>query len=152
MAQKTNLNVSPYYDDFDKSKNFQNVLFRPGFSVQARELTQIQSLVNNKIENVSSFLFKEGAMVIPGQIGLIKGLHAVRVQTTFNGETVDLSKYVNDTTPVTITGVTSNVRAQVHGYVAATATSPAKLDIHFVGQGDNELIGSPKQFLSLIHI
>ena len=38
MAQKTNLNVSPYYDDFDTSKNFHKVLYRPGFAVQAREL------------------------------------------------------------------------------------------------------------------
>ena len=35
--QKTDLNVSPYYDDFDTNDNFQRVLFRPG-TVQAREL------------------------------------------------------------------------------------------------------------------
>ena len=29
MAQLTDLNVSPYYDDFDKNDNFQKVLFRP---------------------------------------------------------------------------------------------------------------------------
>ena len=146
MAQKTNLNVSPYFDDFDKSKNFQNVLFRPGFSVQARELSQIQSIIGNKIENVADYLFKDGAMVIPGQVSLEKGLFAVRVQTTFNGEVVDLSKYINATTPVTITGVTSGVKAQVHGYQTATSTSPAKLNIHFVGGGENELQGSTKQF------
>ena len=39
MAQKTDLNVSPYYDDFDTNDNFHRVLFRPGFAVQARELT-----------------------------------------------------------------------------------------------------------------
>ena len=33
------LNISPYYDDFDASKNFYKVLFKPGFPVQARELT-----------------------------------------------------------------------------------------------------------------
>jgi hypothetical protein len=43
MTQKTDLNVSPYYDDFDEEKNFQNILFRPGFAVQARELSQIPS-------------------------------------------------------------------------------------------------------------
>ena len=29
--QKTDLNVSPYYDDFDTNDNFQRVLFRPTF-------------------------------------------------------------------------------------------------------------------------
>ena len=42
MAQKTDLNVAPYYDDFDSTDNFHKVLFRPGFAVQARELTQLQ--------------------------------------------------------------------------------------------------------------
>ena len=36
MAQITDLNVSPYYDDFNENDNFQKVLFRPGFAVQAR--------------------------------------------------------------------------------------------------------------------
>ena len=31
MAQLTDLNVSPYYDDFSKDKDFHRVLFRPGF-------------------------------------------------------------------------------------------------------------------------
>ena len=50
MAQKTDLNVSPYYDDFDTNDNFHRVLFRPGFAVQARELTQLQSILQNQIE------------------------------------------------------------------------------------------------------
>ena len=37
MPQITDLNVAPYYDDFDKEDNFHRVLFRPGFAVQARE-------------------------------------------------------------------------------------------------------------------
>ena len=30
--QKTDLNVAPYYDDFDVTDNFHRVLFRPGSS------------------------------------------------------------------------------------------------------------------------
>ena len=48
MPQKTNLNVTPYFDDFDATKNFQEVLFRPGFAVQARELTTLQSILKIK--------------------------------------------------------------------------------------------------------
>ena len=44
MPQNTNLNVSPYFDDFVDSKNYQKVLFKPGFPVQARELTTLQSV------------------------------------------------------------------------------------------------------------
>ena len=38
MPQKTNLNVNPYYEDFDASKNFYKILFRPGYSIQSREV------------------------------------------------------------------------------------------------------------------
>ena len=41
MPQITDLNVAPYYDDFDKEDNFHRVLFRPGFAIQGRELTQL---------------------------------------------------------------------------------------------------------------
>ena len=66
----TNFNVSPYYDDFTESKNFHRVLFRPSFSVQGRELTQLQTILQNQIERFGEHVFKDGAMVIPGQVTL----------------------------------------------------------------------------------
>ena len=57
MAQLTDLNVSPYYDDFNKNDNFQKVLFRPGFAVQARELTTLQSILADQIESHGKFVF-----------------------------------------------------------------------------------------------
>ena len=57
MAQKTDLNVAPYYDDFKEDKNFHRVLFRPGFAVQARELTQLQSILQNQVERFGSHVF-----------------------------------------------------------------------------------------------
>ena len=69
MPQNTNLNIAPYFDDFDKDKNFYRVLFRPGYPIQARELTTMQSILQNQVESIGTHFFKEGAMVIPGQIG-----------------------------------------------------------------------------------
>ena len=68
MPQETNLNVTPYYDDFNDEKNFYRVLFKPGNSIQARELTTLQSILQNQIEKFGNHFFKEGARVIPGQI------------------------------------------------------------------------------------
>ena len=50
MPQNTNLNVSPYFDDFDADKNYQRVLFKPATPLQARELTTLQSILQNQIE------------------------------------------------------------------------------------------------------
>ena len=66
MPQETNLNVAPYFDDFEPSSNYYKVLYKPGFPVQARELTTMQSVLQNQIEDMGNHLFREGAKVIPG--------------------------------------------------------------------------------------
>ena len=68
MPSPTDFNLSPYYDDFTESKKFHRILFRPSFAVQARELTQSQTQLQNQIERVSDHLFDKGAMIIPGEI------------------------------------------------------------------------------------
>ena len=56
MPQKTNLNISPYYDDFDKVDNFYKVLFKPGHPVQARELTGLQSILQILLDHLPPLL------------------------------------------------------------------------------------------------
>lgn len=63
MGIETNLNQSPYFDDFDEGKNFHRVLFRPGFGVQARELTQLQSILQNQIERFANEVLVDGTAV-----------------------------------------------------------------------------------------
>ena len=94
MPQKTNLNISPYYDDFDKAKNFYKVLFQPGYPVQARELTGLQSLLQNQIESFGKHIFKEGSMVIPGGVEYDPNYFAAKVNSTHLG--IDVSVYLNE--------------------------------------------------------
>ena len=61
-----NLNVTPYHDDYDIDKGYLRVLYKPGNSVQARELTQQQTILQQQIANMGDHFFKEGSMVIPG--------------------------------------------------------------------------------------
>ena len=49
MPQLTNLNVSPYFDDFDPANDYYRVLFKPGYPVQAREINS--SAINNAKPN-----------------------------------------------------------------------------------------------------
>ena len=130
MPQSTDLNVAPYYDDFDKDQNFVRTLFRPGFAIQARELTQLQSVLQNQIEQGFSHMFKDGTVVIPGQSTFLGGKNAaryVRIQSTFGGETIDPQQYVNADNPVIITGATSGIKFMVTHAVAATTTDPVTL-------------------------
>ena len=121
MAQKSNLNVSPYFDDFDSDNNFYKVLFNPGFPVQARELTTSQSILQNQIEDFGSHLFKNGSVVIPGNIVFDSRYHAVKLNSTNFG--IDISLYINNLVGKTITGRISNVSATVEK-VALPTTDP----------------------------
>ena len=93
MAQKTNLNVNPYYDDFDSEKNFYKVLFNPGRPIQARELTTLQSILQNQVESFGSHIFKEGSMVIPGNIAFDSQFYSVKLNPTNFG--IDISLYID---------------------------------------------------------
>ena len=109
MANKTDLNVTPYYDDYDEADQFHRVLFRPGFAVQARELTQLQTILQQQIERFGRHLFEEGTVVIPGQIGYDDKYAAVKLQSSYSSGTV--ADYLSTYVDTTITGATSGVKA-----------------------------------------
>ena len=133
--QKTDLNVSPYYDDFDPADNFHRVLFRPGFAVQARELTTLQSIMQNQIERHGRHFFKEGSMVIPGQIGFTNNYYAVKLQSTFNSASI--SGYLNSYIGSTITGSISGITARVIQVSAATTTDAPTLYVKYLTSATN---------------
>ena len=115
MPQKTNLNISPYYDDFDKDKNFYKILFQPGYPVQARELTGLQSILQNQVESFGKHVFKEGSMVIPGGIEYDPSYFAAKINPTHLG--IDVSVYLNEIISNN-EGKGTRVRGQNSGIVA----------------------------------
>jgi hypothetical protein len=88
--QKTNLSIDPYYDDFDESKNFHRILFRAGYSVQGRELTQMQTILQNQIERFGSHVFKEGSPVSGAQTNYYNDVVYVKLESTHDGQVVDV--------------------------------------------------------------
>lgn len=64
----TLFNVNPYFDDFNEDKKFLRMLFRPGYAVQSRELTQLQTILQNQIERFGNNIFKDGSRIIGGEI------------------------------------------------------------------------------------
>jgi hypothetical protein len=111
MSQQTNLNVAPYFDDFNANNDYHKVLFKPGVPVQARELTTLQSILQNQIEKFGQHFFKEGAKVIPGNTGYSGLYYCVQLQNTFLG--VPVAAYADQLIGSKITGQTSGVTAVV---------------------------------------
>ena len=117
MSQITNLNVAPYYDDFDPTDNYHRVLFKPGYPVQARELTSLQSILQNQIERFGQHFFKEGAKVIPGNTAYSQNYFAVELNVTFQGVPVDA--YLDQLIGLKITGQRSGVTATVSSVLSS---------------------------------
>ena len=115
MAQKKNLNINPYYDDFDGDNNYYKVLFKPGYPVQARELTTLQSILQDQVESFGSHIFKEGSVVIPGGVTYDGQFYAVKLNSRTFG--VDVSLYINKLLGKKITGRSSGTTATVR-YIA----------------------------------
>ena len=142
MPQKTNLNVAPYYEDFAQDKNFYKVLFRPGYSIQARELTQLQSVLQNQIESFGKYAFKQGELVIPGEVGLNTKLPFVKlssvseIPTNVDGQIVYKKYDITQLKGQQLKGLTSGVVATVIDASIATDSSSDVVFVNYTNSGD----------------
>ena len=143
MPQKTNLNIGPYYDDFNKDKNFYKVLFRPGYPVQARELTTLQSSLHNQLESFGSHMFKEGSMVIPGNISYNNEYYSLRLLDNHLG--IPISLYISHLKGKRLKGQNSGVVVSVDDYKLVSDASDITditLFISYVASGDDNKGGA----------
>ena len=138
MPQKTNLNISPYYDDFSKDNQFYRVLFNPGRPVQARELTTLQSILQDQVESFGSHMFKEGSMVIPGNTSYDYEYYSLKLNSDHLG--IPVSLYVDNLKGKTLKGQESGIRIKVDNYALpedATDITDLTLFIKYLDSGDN---------------
>ena len=143
MPQKTNLNVNPYYEDFDASKNFYKILFRPGYSIQSRELTQVQSILQNQIESFGKYAFKQGELVIPGEVGLNTKLDYVKLSSVSEvaiseGDDIVYKKYdIGQLVGQQVQGLTSGVTATILATKLATDSTADTLFVNYINSGNS---------------
>lgn len=125
-----NLNIEPYYDDFNEEKGYHKILFRPGYAVQARELSQIQSILQNQIERFGKHIFKEGSMVLGGQtVYENENVFYLKLNDTNTlNNTVDVSRFVGKF--IKKTG-TDTIRAYVVAAEESNETEPKTLIIKY---------------------
>ena len=90
MPIRTDLSIGPYYDDYDITKQYHRVLFRPGYAVQARELTQLQTILQNQVEQFGDNIFKEGSIIKGCNFTELSSLKFVKLSDT----TLDVRDFV----------------------------------------------------------
>ena len=116
-----------YKDDFLDSDNFHRILFNSGRTLQARELTQLQTIIQKQIERFGNNIFKEGAVVKPGGVNLNNSYEYIKLNTSVNTLPATLSSLVG----TSFTGQTSGVIAKVIEVIAAEGSDPATLYVQY---------------------
>ena len=106
MPINTNLNIAPYFDDFNLEKQFYKILFKPAYAVQARELTQLQTILQNQVEQFGDNIYKEGSIVKGCNFTTLDDLEFVKLtdKTGFDPES-----YIGGVADELVSGVTVSV-------------------------------------------
>ena len=116
-----------YKDDFKDSDHYHRILFNSGRVLQARELTQLQTILQKQIERFGTNIFKEGAAVLGGGITVNTKYEFVKLDTSVNG----LPATPNSLLGVTITGATSSVIGEIVEVVPAASGDPATIYVKY---------------------
>ena len=122
-----NLFSRTYKDDFADSDNYHRVLFNSGRALQARELTQLQTIIQRELETFGRNIFKEGANVAPAGVTINTRYEFIKLDTTTNTLPVDTSNYAGKE----FEGNDTGIKVKVLEVVAATASDPATLYVTY---------------------
>ena len=124
----TDFNVSPYYDDYDEDKGYLRVLFRPGYAVQGRELTQLQTILQKQSSRFGEHIFKDGSSVLGGELTLDTEVSYIKLISTDTASDFE-GAIISDTSAVVGAGL---VRAQVLSAVNAIGSDAPTLIVKFL--------------------
>jgi len=116
-----------YKDDFADSANFHKILFNSGKALQARELTQLQSILQNQIQRFGDNIFKEGAVVKPGGVSINQKYEFIKLDTSVNTLPTDPNTLVG----LTFEGQTSGIFVKVLQVLTASGSDPDTLYVQY---------------------
>jgi len=139
----TVLNASPYFDDYNEDKKFHRILFRPSVAVQARELNQLQAILQNQIERFGNHIFKDGTIIKGCGVSFLAPDSAETIEfVSINDQfTVNTSlsstntQFVNAIAVGANSGVVAQVIAAREGFRASNR--PAKFFVKYTQPGFN---------------
>lgn len=131
--QKTNTNVAPFFDDYDDTKNFHRILFRPR-PVQARELNQLQSILQDQVNRFGQHVFKEGSMVLPGGYRAILDQDSVSITALSTGTAADLLLQQGQ---LFVRSVATNLTAKLQKVIPAEGADPIVFFVDYQNSGND---------------
>lgn len=96
MPIDTDLSKSPYFDDFSLDKKYYNILFKPGFPVQTRELNQMMSILQAQIEKFGDNILRRGTVIDGCNFAFYPNYPYAKINDSqIDGQPVDVDLYKN---------------------------------------------------------
>ena len=125
-----------YKDDFVDSDNYHRILFNSGRALQARELTQMQTIIQEEVARFGRNVFKDGAAVNPGGPTINNSFEFVKLNTTTNQ--LPATSLIG----IEFTGATSSVKGRVVRVETASGSDPATLYVQYTDTDTSGLSGT----------
>jgi hypothetical protein len=145
-----NLMNATYKDDFSDSDGFKRILFNPRRALQARELTQSQTIIQKDLERFGRNIFKEGAMVNPGGISINANIEFVKLQpSVLQAPAIEWPENTLAVPGAIFNGLTSGISAEIISAENGdgTASCPPTLYIMYRSGGSQTAGTSTLRFL-----
>lgn len=127
-----NLFASTYKDDFADSDNYHRILFNAGRSLQARELTQMQTIQQRELSRLLKHIFKDGAPVNPGSITVNNSLEFIKLNTTVNAYPTGSSLNTLNNGSQRLTSTEGVIVEVITSTPYVSASEPATLFVRYV--------------------
>ena len=157
MPINKNLNIAPYFDDFDIEKQFYKILFKPAYAVQARELTQLQTILQNQVEQFGDNIYQEGSIIKGCNFTNLNSLQYVKLtdKTGFDPESflpkvedeVLSGVTVSVETKFEVVGSVSGLKASIIYAARGFETRPPNLNTFFINYLNTNEAGGYKAFI-----
>lgn len=144
MPLQTDLNVSPYFDDYSENKDYYKILFRPGVAVQTRELNQLQTMLQKQIERFGDNIFKKGTIVDGCDITFLPEYPYIKIKDVqTDGAPVNVGQYngyyvKND---ANVASLVAAVQTVIDGYESRSPDLKS-LYIRYVNSGYANVAGT----------
>lgn len=120
---------APYYDDFSENNFYHRILFRPGYAVQARELTQMQTMAQVQTERFGRSIYQNGSIVQGGQIS-VDTAKTINLAIQYAGVDVNVTQFLGRT--IAYGSTNTMVQAVVMGVGANSSTEPPSLTVKYL--------------------
>lgn len=150
MPINTDLNTSPYFDDYDEKNDYYKILFKPGVAVQVRELNQLQTILQTQIERFGDNIYRRGTIIDGCNLTFHRYLPYVKINDVeTDGTPVNVSAYKGYSVKNT-SGLKARILETADGYQA----NDPDLNTLFIKYGNHGSSGtetafSPNQILDV---